>query len=178
MIRINLVILTLALFINLAYSQSKQDIELLLEGIGNCGNSINITKNENAKVLIQYDWKVLPILAELFTDNTQSNVYSDCLNRFLSYGEIAIIMADRIEGMPYYQLTGIQNCIATFCENNINFIEYYLPFIQRDGIDTFCEKYKAWLISDEYIEYKPLLDYKSKRERKKVIREKKKRRKE
>ena len=80
-------------------------------------------------------------------------------------------MADRIEGMPYFKVTGIQNCLITFCENNRNLIEYYLWAIKRDGAEKFKEKYLTWLESDDRIEWTPLFDYKSKKECKKEIRE-------
>ena len=75
--------------------------------------------------------------------------------------------------MPYFTVTGIQNCLITFCENNPNLIEYYLWSIKRDGTEQFKEKYLAWLGSDDRIEWTPLLDYKSKKERKKEIRKRK-----
>ncbi|MBD8487340.1 hypothetical protein IFO69_01130 [Echinicola sp. CAU 1574] len=92
----------------------------------------------------------------------------------MNKGEIAIIMADRIEGMPYARVTGIQNCTLTFCKKNANLIEYYLPFIERDGIEKFQEKYMEWLASDDRIEWTLLLTYKTKKEQKKIICERKK----
>ena len=62
----------------------------------------------------------------------------------------------------------------TFCKNNSNLIEYYLPFIKRDGIERFKEKYQDWLMSDERIDYTPSIDYNTKAERKKIYRERKK----
>lgn len=75
--------------------------------------------------------------------------------------------------MPYARVTGIQNCTLTFCEKNANLIEYYLPFIKRDGIEKFQENYMNWLASDDRINWTPMLTYETKKERKKIIRERK-----
>jgi hypothetical protein len=156
------------------FSQSKSDIESLLDGISKIENSKEITKTEQAEKLIEYGWRILPTLAEFFTDQTQTDVISDCVERNLSKGEIAIIMADRIEMMPYFPLTGIQNCLMIFCEQNPNFVEYYLPYIKRDGIEQFQEKYLKWLSSDDRIDWTPMVNYKTKKERKIIMRERKK----
>lgn len=50
--------------------------------------------------------------------------------------------------MPYFVLTGMQNCLLEFCENNPNLIEYYLPWINRDGVLNFKDKYINWLSKD------------------------------
>ncbi|OJW36658.1 MAG: hypothetical protein BGO54_12590 [Sphingobacteriales bacterium 46-32] len=55
-------------------------------------------------------------------------------------------MADTIDKMPYFLLTGIQNCIPTFCADNLNNIEYYLNTIkERKEINAFSEKYRKWV---------------------------------
>ena len=147
---------------------------MLLNQISKTENSREITKTDPAQKLIEYGWRILPTLGEFFNDQTPTNLRSECIGRNLNKGEIAIIMADRIEGMPYYPLTGIQNDTLIFCKNNPNLIEYYLPYIIRDGINNFQEKYQRWLVSDERIEWRPILDYKTKKERKAINRERKK----
>ena len=121
----------------------------MLNVIAKTKDSKEITKTESAKKLYNYGLKLLPTLTEFFTDQTETNVKSECIERNLTKGEIAIIMADRIEAMPYFRVTGIQNCLFTFCEKNLNYIEYYLPAIKRDGIEKFKSKYIAWLKSNE-----------------------------
>ena len=160
---------------NIGFSQSKSDIENLLDEISKVEDSKEISKTEQAKKLMKYGWRILPTLAEFFTDQTLTNIESGCNNRNLKKGEVAIIMADRIEGMPYARVTGIQNCTFTFCDKNPNLIEYYLPFIERDGIENFQKKYLKWLASDDRIDWKPMLSiYKTKKEWRKMIRDRKK----
>ncbi len=171
--KIGLILLTILLNLNWSFSQTKSEIDSLLNGIAETENSKGITKTEQAKKIIAFGENSLKTLAEFFTDSTLTIIKSDCQERNLTKGEIAIIMADRIEGMPYFTVTGIQNCLATFCENNPNLIEYYLWAIKRDGTEKFKEKYLDWLESDDRIEWTPLLDYKSKKERKKEIRKRK-----
>jgi len=171
--KIVLLFLTILLNLNLSFSQTESEINSLLNGISETENSKEITKTEQAKKIIAFGENSLTTLAEFFTDTTLTKVKSECQERNLTKGEIAIIMADRIEGMPYFTVTGIQNCLITFCENNPNLIEYYLWAIKRDGTENFKEKYLAWLESDDRIEWTPLLDYKSRKERKKEIRKRK-----
>ena len=172
--KVHLKLIIVVLISSFVFSQSKSEIENLLDGIAKIENSKEITKTEQAEKLIEYGWRILPTLAEFFTDQTLTEIKSECNNRILNKGEIAIIMADRIEGMPYARVTGIQNCTLTFCEKNANLIEYYLPFIERDGIKIFQEKYIEWLASNDRIEWTPLLTYETKKERKKIMRERKK----
>lgn len=172
--KIRLTLIIGILISNFGFSQSKSEIENLLDGISKIENSREITKTEQAEKLIEYGWRILPTLAEFFTDQTLTNVKSECNDRILSKGEIGIIVADRIEGMPYARVTGIQNCTLTFCEKNANLIEYYLPFIKSNGIEKFQENYLNWLASDDRINWTPLLAYKTKKEQKKIIKERKK----
>ena len=51
---------------------------------------------------------------QVFTDRTPTKLIPDCIGRYLNKGEIAIILADRIEGMPYAKVTGVQNYTLTF----------------------------------------------------------------
>ncbi|WP_139959908.1 hypothetical protein [Flavicella sediminum] len=145
-----------------------------MDGISKIRNSKEITKTEQAAKLIGFGWRILPTLAEYFTDQTLTNIKSECQNRILNKGEVAIIVADRIEGMPYAKVTGIENCTLNFCENNANLIEYYLLFIQRDGIKKFQKNYLNWLVNNDRIEWIPLINYNSKKETRKIIKERKK----
>lgn len=156
------------------FSQSKSEIGNLLDGISKIQNSKEIIKAEQTERIIEYGWRILPTLAEVFTDQTLTEIKSECHDRILKRGELAIIIADRIEVMPYFTLTGMQNCILTLCENNPNLVEYYLPAIVAQGIAEFQEKYIEWLASNDRIDWTPLLNYDSKRELRKIKRERKK----
>ncbi|MBL1219173.1 MAG: hypothetical protein D8M59_16975 [Planctomycetes bacterium] len=172
--KIRLTLIIGVLISSFCFSQSKTEIGNLLDGISKIENSKEITKTEQAKKLIEYGWRILPTLAEYFTDTTLTNIKTECHVRILTKGELAIIMADRIEGMPYARVTGIQNCTLTFCEKNANLIEYYLPFIVQDGIEKFKSEYLSWLASDDRIDWTPLLNYISKKDLRKLKRERKK----
>lgn len=58
-----------------------------------------------------------------------------------------MVMADHIEMMPYALLTGLQNCILTFCEENPNRIEYYFDAIEVMSRSRFRTNYLTWLNS-------------------------------
>tara|TARA_B100000795_G_scaffold264965_1_gene246159 strand:+ start:772 stop:1278 length:507 start_codon:yes stop_codon:yes gene_type:complete len=153
-----LTFLIIVLNLNLSYSQTKSEIDSLLSGISETENSIGIVKTKQTEKIMVFGEKSLSILAEFFTDSTLTKIKSECNNRNLTKGELAIIIADRIEGMPFALLTGVQNCLLEFCKNNPNLIEYYLPWIKKDGGKSFKEKYINWLAS---------YDRKSKSERRK-----------
>ena len=171
--KIRLILIISILNLNLGFAQTKSEIDSLLNEIAETENSIGIIKTVEAEKTIAFGEKSLPILAEFFIDSTRTNVKSECQERNLTKGEIAIVMADRIEGMPYATITGVQNCLLTFCKGNPNLIEYYLLAIKDNGTENFQKKYFEWLESDERIEWKPLIDYKTKRERKKEIKKRK-----
>lgn len=135
--------------LNLSFSQTESEIDSLLNGISKTENSIGIVKTKQTEKIMAYGENSLPILAEFFTDSTMTEIKSDCNNRNLTKGELAIIIADRIKVMPFALLTGVQNCLLEFCENNPNLIEYYLPWIKEDGGKSFKEKYMDWLSSFE-----------------------------
>lgn len=160
-------ILVLFFSFNFGISQTKTEINYLLDEIAKTNNSKEINNTEHAKKIIEYKTKSLPTLADFFTDQTITNVKSDCIGRNLTKGEIAIIIADHIEPIivnfiGFY----LQNCLGDSCENNPNFVEYDLPFIQSIDAEKFQKKYRVWLLSDE--RYKHILPagYETKSERK------------
>ena len=116
-------------------------------------NKILLTKNSkeishsSSLVTLQkkYGKSSLVYLAKLFDISTKTNVYSDCHNRFLTKGEIAIIIADQIDRMPYFELTGIQNCTLNYCDGNPNLIEYYFSYLK--SYNEFQRKYYQYLKS-------------------------------
>lgn len=134
--------------LSFVFAQTKNEFDQLINEIS-VENSIDIIKTNEAKKIIAYKEKSLSILANFFTIGTLTNIKSDCLKRNLTKGEVAIIIADKIERMPYFQLTSIQNCTLEFCKNNPNLIEYYFPFIQKDKAKSFNKKYINWLKSAE-----------------------------
>jgi hypothetical protein len=160
--KIKLILIILILNINLGFAQTNSDIDLLLNGIVEIENSKQITKTEQAERIIYFGEKALPILAEFFTNSTLTKIKSECQGRNLTKGEIAIILADKIEMMPYAKLTGIQNCLVTFCKNNPNFIEYYLNSIKKKGIDVFKTKYNEWISGTERKKWSPYINNKLK----------------
>jgi hypothetical protein len=132
-----------------SYSQNAAEIDSLVSLVGeNVGDSRIIIDDRNSKTVISYSNQALNILALLFVDTTVTKVYSYCHERYLTKGEISIILADRIEMMPYARLTGVQNCLFTFCENNKNFIEFYFQWNSID-VTRFQREYIAWLKSAE-----------------------------
>ncbi len=96
-----------------------------------------------------------------FCDKRKSSIYSDFQDFQLNRGEIAIIMADLIEGMPYFLVTGIQNCLLTFCPNSKNNIESYLSAIRRDDGESFNRKYDEWFNSKELKKEKEKLNFRN-----------------
>ncbi len=131
-------------------AQSVEQIESLVDVIIiKTDSSQLIAENSNSKIILNYSQKAIPILVEFFSNQEITKIYSDCQKRYLNKGEVAIILADQIESMPYYTVTMIQNCTFSFCENNPNLIEYYFWAIQRDGVNEFTERYLVWLNSDE-----------------------------
>jgi len=161
--KIRLIIIISILNLNFGFSQTRSEIDLLLNGISETRNSKEITKTRQAKKIIAFGENSLKTLSHFFTDSSLTKIKSECQKRNLTKGEIAIIVADKIERMPYFQLTGMQNCFLEFCKDNPNLIEYYLPSIKYIGIEKFKEKYVEWL------SWRKL----SKREKRKIERKKK-----
>ena len=151
------IIILLTLFCGSVFSQSKREVDSLLSEVCSTKDSKNIIKSGPAKKLIAYGTKLLPVLTDFFNDTTLTKVTSSCQGRFLSKGEVAIILADKIESMPYYIVTGVQNCLMTFCENNPNRIEFYLYAIKHHGVALFSKKYTAWLNSDDRKKWHPYI---------------------
>jgi len=145
MIKAAYLLLIILLSFNFGFSQTKSEINLLLNTISKTENSINLINLKESQIILDYEDRVLLILSGFYLDSTLTNVKSTCHNRNLTKGEIAIILADHIKQMPYALLTGVQNCLLEFCENNPNFIEFYLPWIEEDGGTLFKQKYLNWL---------------------------------
>lgn len=159
-----ILILTILTTLNgLSFGQASQEIDSLLSVLAKAQNSNEISTKHAANEIINYGKNVLLLLADRFDDNTSTEVNSDCQNFKLTKGEIAMILADRIEYMPYAKLTNIQNCLMTFCEDNPNLIEYYFYAIRRDNVKKFQVRYKDWLKSGERKKWPPYLNNKKKK---------------
>ena len=139
-------------------AQTKQELTSLIQEISeDVDSSQLIIDHKNASEIINSGITTIPRLIELFSDDTMTAIYSDCEQKYLSKGEIAIILTDRIHWMPYYTLTGIQNCLLTFCPANLNLIEFYLNAVKRQPIAEFQQKCKEWymkVLMDDYVKYK------------------------
>lgn len=144
------ILLLLSVNIQIGFTQNVLAVEIdrLISAISLIDSSQKIIETEEAAQIIKMGEDGLIILSDFFADTTITNIKSKCQNRKLVKGEIAIILADRIELMPYYYLTKIQNCLMTFCEDNPNLIEYYLNSIKRD-LNSFTKDYKEWLNSEK-----------------------------
>lgn len=126
-------------------SKAQTSTEILIQHIAaKVKDSKLIIDNEHAKEVLSYGLRAIPDLVEIFDKKKKTKVYSICLKRYLTVGEIAIILADTIKRMPYYTLTGIQNCTLEYCEDNPNLIEYYLGGIKLEGVEAFKKKYLIW----------------------------------
>ena len=158
-----LILTFLTFLFKLSFSQSNFEIDSLLFDLYTTDSSKDLSTRPQAKRILAYGDKVLPILALKFLDTIQTNVKSHCQDFYLTRGEVAIIMADRIELMPYATLTGIQNCLLEFCKDNPNFIEYYLYAVRRDKVQAFQRKYLDWLQSRDRRKWTPYLTNKKKR---------------
>ncbi len=130
---------------NIISAQTKTELSIFLDNISQIQNSKDIIETNDAKKIFEYGENQLKILSHFFADQTKTRIKSDCLNRNLKKGELAIILADNIKRMPYAKLTGIQNCILEFCKENPNLIEFYLPSIAKDNAKKFTQNYNEWL---------------------------------
>jgi hypothetical protein len=140
-----IIILLLIISTNICFSRTRSDIDTLLNSITTT-NSKRINTTIAAKKIIAKGTSILSTLSTFFTDASPTKIYSECHNRTLTKGEVAIIIADKIKRMPYFEMTGIQNCTLTFCDNNPNLIEYYFSYID---INEFQSRYNQWLKSEE-----------------------------
>jgi len=146
-------IIVLTIYCLTSSAQTQNDIAALLAKLS--GQSELITKDSSVVKLLDNGEKALPMLSKQFIDSTKSNVFSKCTGRYLTRGELAIILADRIEGMPYFTLTGLENCTLESCDNNPNFVEYYLEFIRFRGMTkVFQKRYDEWLTSSDRKKYR------------------------
>ncbi|MFK7749814.1 MAG: hypothetical protein AB8B65_15570 [Kordia sp.] len=164
----NLLLLALLLNFTFSISQTKTEIDSLLNEITKTENSKEIIDNVDAKRIIAHGENSLMILAEFFVDTTLTKVKSECNDRYLTKGEIAIILADRIERMPYFTVTRIRNCTLTFCKNNTNLIEYYFSSNNYLNNKVFRDRYVEWLYSKDRLKE---VKGKARRERKRLLKE-------
>lgn len=133
------------IFLNLSFAQTKEEINNLLDEISELVyNSKEIHKSIAANQIKGFEVSAYPFLSNLFIDSTETKVHSECNNRFLNKGELAIILSEQNYNLPYFKLTQIQNCTLSSCENNPNLIEYYLDAIQRNP-NEFKFRFDLWV---------------------------------
>ena len=165
--KIALLVLPTLLTLNFCYSQTRAEIDSLLNRVSLTDNSKTIAETTAAKKIIAFGERALPMLSDFFSDPVLTQVKSECHERSLTKGEIAIILADHIDRMPYALLTGVQNCLLEFCEDNSNLVEYYLPSIHQAGLSKFKEAYINWLTGD----WAQSVNGKKRRKREKIVSE-------
>lgn len=145
-----LIIPTCMLFlIGPSFGQTQLTVDSLLTTLYTTKNSKYLSTQAEGRRLISYGEKILPFLANRFTDTTLTAIKSECQEFMLTKGEVAIIVADRIEMMPYAQLAYMQNCELEFCKDNPNLVEYYIHAIRRITVKKFQDRYFDWLKSKE-----------------------------
>jgi hypothetical protein len=163
-----LLFLVVLLNFNWMFSQTRIEIDALLNAIATVENSKEVIKSAAAQKIKTYGEQSLLLLSSFFTDTTLTKTYSECNDRYLVKGEIAMIVADGIEKMPYFKVTRIQNCTLTFCKDNPNLIEYYFSTNKYLSNNKFHERYVQWLYSKNRIKR---VKGKARRERKRIIKE-------
>lgn len=103
-------------------------------------NSDQIESCKSGRKLINSGIEILPYLASIFSDSTQTTVFSKINDRTLTIGEIAIIIAGEIKPIPIARVVGIQQCTPPFQMD----IEHYFWKIKKDP-ESFLEKYNSWI---------------------------------
>lgn len=138
------------IFLNFSFAQTKEEINTLLNEITeSVSDSKEIHKSPKVQQLREFGESVYPFLSDLFIDSTETKVHSECNNRFLNKGELAIILSEQNYNLPYFKLTQIQNCTLNSCEGNPNLIECYLDAIQRNP-NEFKFRFDLWVkLKDE-----------------------------
>lgn len=105
-------------------------------------NSDSIEVCNAGQKIVNSGIEIIPFLRLSFEDSTITNVYSDINYRYLSVGEIAIILTNSIEQIPIFQVVGVQQCIPPF-ENDV---EHFLGHI-KNGRNRFLENFDLWIDS-------------------------------
>lgn len=147
-------ILTL-LIAQTAFAQTKEYTTIILPA-DLTGTPTSVMSDPGIERLIAKGKNMLPILSKNFADTSLTGVFSTCAGRFLKQGEIAMLIADKIEGMPYLLLTGLENCTFESCDGELLTIEWYLEYIRkRNMISEFSKRYDNWLISAERKKLRP-----------------------
>lgn len=100
-------------------------------------DSIGLSKS--GRKLINSGTEILRVLQLSFTDSTITKVYSNPNHRYLSKGELAILVADKIKSIPIARVVGVQQCTPPFDSD----IESYLERIS-DNPEAFTSKYNEW----------------------------------
>ena len=131
-------ILSIFFYLHFTYSFGQKKLELsdlFLKTSKEVVNTKEIGANKNIIVFSENKQNSIKFLIEEFTNTKSTKVYSDCLKRNINLGELAIIIVDKIEPMPYLKLTAIKNAeekSKQYCKSG-NVIEFYLNQISMEG---------------------------------------------
>lgn len=124
--------------------------KLLLQIDSATTNSKFIINNPIAEEIKKKGRPMIPLLMKHFADTTETSIYSECIGRDLRLGEVAFIITESIDFMPLFLVTGIQNCLLTFCEDNPNAIEYYFPKeFENERLSSYASNYEDWYYSED-----------------------------
>lgn len=111
-------------------------------------NSKSITDNSIANSIQERGRPMLPLLMKHLSDTTETCIYSDCIGRNLRLGEVVFTILESVDGIPYFLITGIENCTLTFCDDNPNGIEYYFPAeFDSKRLSRYASNYEEWYYS-------------------------------
>ncbi len=111
---------------------------------------------------IQYNTSLCQIIIETqdplmliqeLENHDPSRVYSTCVSRYLTYAEVALIVMEHIEPIPYFAALGIQNCTRVKCPGNSNLIEYFFAYWGDYNYEYLLRKYRHYLTSERRILY-------------------------
>ena len=147
----NLVILFLTLVSFNSYSQTNEEIEHLLNEILLVeGNYDDLIESKQANLLVSYGKDILPKLVFFFTSTEISKLKLNCFKSNLTKGEIAIIIAEKIESIPKFEIKlPYGDYLFGRCKGNPNWIDDNLPRIRIGGVEQFIQKYNEWLNSSK-----------------------------
>lgn len=87
---------------------------------------IEITKIDSAyNKILRFKNKAIPYLISKLPDTTRTNIYSQLFKKNLKQGDLALILINDIEWIPFSSITKIQWCICCDCFNfPVDFFEY------------------------------------------------------
>jgi hypothetical protein len=97
------------------------------------------------KIIVKYDTNVIPFLINLIGDGTPSMAFNTCSNANYRTGDVAILLINDIEQIPYATVTHSQWCTFGQCGVLPDGFFYYTNAHRRD----FQEQYKTYYSGKE-----------------------------